>query len=124
MRDLFSLLRRPAVITPLLCGVLMIPVLLTRSWATDTNYCPGSPWNCQVFDNCDDIWWCQDDPGDCGQTWQDHWWYRKNHKIKICTRQNPPGIVYCASCYDTTKTSDCCHWSGSEPTCPSGPTCP
>lgn len=113
---------------PFVWGLFLIVLLTVSSffvscaWAQSTSYCPGSPWNCTLQENCEDIWWCQDDPDNCG------WWpsynfgYSKYRIVKRCMTEDESSIVYCTSCGDGA-VADCCTWGTSEPECPPGANC-
>lgn len=125
MMHITSGLKQPK---PIVWGLFLIVLLaapsffVSRVWAQSTTYCPGSPWNCDDLSTCEDIWWCQDDPDNCG------WWpyynfgYRKYRIVKQCEKEGEPAIVYCTSCGEPQQ-ADCCTWVTSEPACPPGANC-
>lgn len=124
MRNLYTPIRQPVMYFALAFAVIWLTVLLTKSHAAE-NYCPGSPWNCQVYSACGDIIWCVADPDICNPNQMWHWIYKKYFIIKKCTNLNEPGVtVYCSACGDPQRTVYCCHAPTSQPTCPNVGACP
>lgn len=92
-----------------------------------TNYCPGSPYDCVTWASCQSITWCVDEAGNCDGWAQQNFEYFKYLIIKQCTDYDPPGggvdTLWCSSC-GPTSPNGCCYWLDPENACPETDMCP
>jgi hypothetical protein len=113
--------RRRGLVSALLTA-LAVPAVMSGTRA-QTNYCPGSPWNCTTYQTCASFYWCVNNPSkNCSFLQPDNLW-GKYYIVKECT--NGGNSQFCTACGAPAKTSSCCTYPDgtSEPTCPNGTGC-
>jgi hypothetical protein len=116
MNRLSRLSRRPIALATLLAA-LALPTLFSTSWATNVNYCPGSPWDCTQWTHCSYYVWCQAASPNCSDS-QHGYEYDKELILKTCVNTQTNAVMYCTSCTNTEYVNFCCQPTNTEPACP------
>lgn len=101
--------RRLARRLVVLAGVMLVVALVAgRSQAANENWCPTDGWNCQQYDDCNDVSWCKNLDWDCSAILFGMQYHpkKKYHKIKRCTKET--FVVFCSSCGPIEDGPRCC----------------